>query len=458
MGYIFLLILGVGIGWLVGWFWAGARARAMHGIQLAEVQGKLAASEKVQAELRDQLRSRDADLDRVRAELSAAQVERATALTKLESAQANLEQQRQLLDDAGTKLGDAFKALSADALNENNTAFLQLAAERLRALQREAQGELAQRQQAIQALVNPLEEALERYGEQIQAMERERQKAYGSLEHYLKTLGETSQKLQLETTNLVTALKRPGVKGRWGELTLRRVVEAAGMSEYCDFVEQPTAETPEGPRRPDLLVNLPGGRSIVIDAKVPLRAYMDAMDANDETQQQGFMLEHASAVRASMKELGSRTYWSQFEEAPNFVVLFLPGESLFSAALEMDRELIVDGIANKVVLATPTTLIACLLVVAYGWQQQKMAENARRIAEAGSDLYGRILKFTEHLKNIREASEQMCQAVNDAIGSFDSRLVPGARKLRELGAGEAAEEIQTPRLIETSLRLPQSEP
>lgn len=457
MNSMWLFVLGLAMGCFVGWLLGAARARDLQIEEFAELRGKLAASERMQIELREQLSARDKNLEQIHTQLTAAQVERAAALSRLDSMKANLEEQKQLLADASARFTDAFRALSAEALSKSSDSFLQLAVERFRTLQQEAKGELAQREQAIQALVSPLGEALERYQGEVRDMERERQTAYGSIENYLKTLGETSQRLQHETASLVTAFTKPGVKGRWGELTLRRVVEAAGMSQYCDFVEQPTAESPEGRRRPDLIVKLPGGRTIVVDAKVPLKAYMDAMEAPDAARGRELMLLHVNAVRASMRELGSKNYWSQFDTAPNFVVLFLPAESFFSAALELDRELIVDGIANQVVLATPTTLIACMLIVAYGWQQQKMADNAQRIADVGAELYDRLLKFVEHLQKIRDASEQVCHAVNEAIGSFDTRLVPGARKLRELGAGESMDEIQAPQTIETPLRSPQTE-
>jgi DNA recombination protein RmuC len=456
MTSIFLIVLGVAVGFLLGWLLAAAKTRSPLQARLRDAEARVGAAESLQAELREQIRGRDLALEQVRDQLRSAELKHATAEAKLESTQANLAEQKQLLDDAASKLSDAFSALSAAALSQNNTSFLQLATERLGALQQEAKGDLMQRQQAIQALVNPLADALKRHHEGIDQMESERQRAFGTIEQHLKTLGEASQKLESETTSLVTALTKPGVKGRWGEITLKRVVEAAGMSAHCDFVEQPTADTPDGRRRPDLIVKLPEGRSIVIDAKFPLKAYLDAMEAADETRRRELMSQHAAAVRSAMKELGSKSYWSQFDEAPNFVVLFLPMESSFGAAVELDRELVADGIANKVVLATPTTLIACLLIVAYGWQQQKMAENSRAIAEIGSDLYDRLLKFTDHLGNIRNTLQRHCDSVNDAIGSFDSRLVPGARKLRELGAGQDSAEIETPQAIEAPIRAPQT--
>jgi DNA recombination protein RmuC len=249
------------------------------------------------------------------------------------------------------------------------------------------------------------------------------------------------ENLQGETRKLVDALKRPQVRGRWGEITLRRVVETAGMNEYCDFTEQVSVDTDEGRLRPDLIVKLPGGKTVVVDAKVPLKAYMEAIESQDDKVREEAVVKHARQVRDHMKLLGTKQYWNQFDPSPDFVVLFLPGESFFSAALETDRDLIVDGIANKVILATPTTLIALLRTVAYSWQQHRMADNAEKIAKAGSELYERICKFLEHLANVRDSLQRATHSFNDAVGSFESRLLPGARRLKDLGAAPADKEL-----------------
>ena len=362
---------------------------------------------------------------------------RAAAQADAESQRANLIEQRRLLDDAQAKLREAFQSLAGEALKTSNDQFMQLAKSKFDSLQKEAEGDLEQRKVAIQSMVDPLETALRDLRSEVARVESARQEAYGSLRSEVQVLATTNKELREETGSLVNSLKQPQVKGRWGELTLRRVVELAGMAPHCDFVEQLSVDTEEGRLRPDLTVYLPGGTQIVVDSKVPLSGFLKAVSATSDSEYREAMVQHARLVREHIKGLSGKEYWKQFEPTPEFVVLFVPGESFFSAALEEDRTLIEDAIDKRVVLASPTTLIALLRAVAYGWKQQVVAENAERIKDLGKELYDRVVKFAEHLSEIARGLERASTAYNSAVASFDSRLIPSARKFKEMGVGSA---------------------
>jgi len=381
-----------------------------------------------------------------------ANTRRMAAEVRLEEATKQLEEQKRLLDDAKQQLGDAFKALSADALRSNNQTFLDLAKASFDTIIAEAEGDVAKRQVAIDGLIKPLQDALKRYEEQIKGMEENRQKAYGSLDEQLKTVASTQQQLQKETGNLVSALRTPQVRGRWGEITLDRVVEVAGLCEHCDFDRQPSVTTEDGRLRPDLVVRLPGGRSIVVDAKTPLDAYIDALEAVEDGPRCEAMRRHAAQVRTHIQNISSKAYWSQFASAPDFVVLFLPGESFFSAALEQDRELIEVGIRSKVLLATPTTLIALLRTVALSWHQEQIIENAEAIATASREFFERVSKFTEHLGRIHDGLERASKAFNEAVGSWQSRVLPSGRRVSELGGARQGADVVELEPVEVALR------
>ncbi|MBE3586601.1 MAG: DNA recombination protein RmuC [Thermoanaerobacter sp.] len=451
MAEVLFALAGLAAGVLAGWLLTGSRVRALSA-EVVDARSRAAAAESISGELRQQVEQLQRELAVLRQQVAQEHQARVRAETSLEEARNNLAEQKKLLAEATARLGDTFKALSAEALKNNNQAFIELARQVLEGVVVEARGDLQKRQEAIDALIRPLKEELARYEAQVRAMENARQEAYGSLKRQLQELSQTQQLLHRETSNLVNALKTPQVRGRWGEITLRRVVEVAGMSPYCDFVEQFSVET-EGERlRPDLVVKLPGGRTVVVDAKVPLKAYMEAVEAGDEHAWRLAMQKHARAVRAHMQSLGSRAYWSQFSSSPDFVVLFLPGESFFSAAVEQDRHLIEDALASRVLLATPTTLIALLRTVALSWQQHQMAENARQIAEAGMELYERVCKFAQHLAKIKDGLQKATQSFNNAVGSWESRLVPGARRLKELGAAMPGKELYPVTPVEIALR------
>ncbi len=318
-------------------------------------------------------------------------------------------------------------------------------------LQEGAQGDADSRQQAIGELVKPLSESLARVEGQVAAIEKERIASFATLKVQIETLAGSEQQLRDETAKLARALRSPHVRGRWGEVQLRRVVELAGMVEYCDFEQQPTVDGDQGRQRPDLIVRLPGKRNVVIDAKTPLEAYLGAVEAQDDQTRQAQLKEHARQVRAHLQQLGSRTYWDQFQPTPEFAVLFLPGEALFSAALGQDPALIEFGVDQKVLVATPTTLIALLKAVAYGWREDRIADNARTISALGKQMYDRIKVLAEHLEDVRKGLTRAVDSFNKAVGSLDTRILPTARRFRELGAA-AGDDIADVEVIESPPR------
>src|SRR5579862_4046002 len=449
---ILIAIVCLVAGFAVAWAWAKSSAGAAR----LELERRAAGLDGTVGELKRQYDALQQSARLSQQRFEEEQKLRSSAEKDAESQKANLLEQRRLLDEAQQKLRDAFQALAGEALKASSDQFMELAKAKFDALQKEAEGDLEQRKQAIQSMVNPLETALKDLRSEVSRVESARQEAYGSLRSEVQLLATTNRELREETGSLVNSLKQPQVKGKWGELTLRRVVELAGMSPHCDFVEQQSVDTEEGRLRPDLIVHLPGGTQIVVDVKVPLHAFFKAVSAQSDAEYREAMIQHASLVRDHIKGLSSKEYWKQFEPTPEFVVLFVPGESFFSAALEQDRTLIEDAIEKRVVLASPTTLIALLRAIAYGWKQQLVAENAEKIKNLGKELYDRVLKFTEHLSDVSKGLERANKAYNNAVSSFDSRLVPSARKFREMGVGSANVPDLDP--IETSPRLPLSAP
>jgi DNA recombination protein RmuC len=359
------------------------------------------------------------DLDRCEAQLEA---ERNSAREKISF----LKENQQLAEKN-------FQALSAQALSANNRSFLDLAKTTLENYQEQAKGDLGKRQEAIQQLVRPLQDSLLKVDSKIEALEKSRTDAYARLDEQLKSLLNSQDKLGRETGNLVRALRNPSVRGRWGEIQLRKVVEMAGMVNYCDFVEQETADG--GRLRPDMVIKLPNGRNIVVDSKAPLQAYLNSLDMPDEEQREQSLRQHARQVRDHLQKLSAKSYWSQFQPTPEFVVLFLPGEPFFSAALAQDPQLIEAGVDQKILLATPTTLIALLRSVAYGWRQEQLTENAMAISQLGQEIHDRLATLTGHFAQLGKGLDKAVENYNRAMSSFDSRVMVSARKFKELGAG-----------------------
>lgn len=348
---------------------------------------------------------------------------------QLEQETHQAEAKQALLREAEQHLADAFNALSAQALARNNQAFLDLARQNLAVFQEAAKGDLAARQQAVENLVKPLAEELAKLAGQAQSLEKARAESHGQLSEQLKGLFAAQQDLRGETGRLVNALRRPEVRGRWGEVQLKRVVEMAGMLDRCDFYEQEVAA--DG-KRPDMLVRLPGGKTLVLDSKAPVAAFLEAAEALDDGARGRALERFAQHVRTHIQQLSQKAYWEQFEDAPEFVVMFLPGESFFSAALQQDPALIEYASERKVILATPTTLLALLKAVYYGWRQEALADNARQVSELGAQLYERLAKLGEHWASVGKNLGQAVKAYNEATGSLESRVMVSARKFEEL--------------------------
>jgi DNA recombination protein RmuC len=463
MELIAYVIFGILIGGLVIWFLAKARLQGLYAKQIGDLQvsysnqitdleKRASGAEARVEELRQQVERKDSEISQVRKELEVETTSKVEAFTRLEESQKGLEEQKALIETMKAEMTDTFNALSSAALKSSSEDFLRLASEHLGKVVAETKGKLGEHQVAIDGLIKPLHEALKRYEEQVRLIEESRHKAYGSLEEQLRSLASTHEQLQKETSNLVSALKKPQVRGRWGEITLRRVAELSGMSAHCDFTEQISVETESGRLRPDMLVHLPMEREIVVDAKVSLDAYLDALSALTEDEKKAKVEKHAQQVRAHMNKLGSKEYWTQFKQSPEFVVLFIPGESFLSSALDVDGTLIEDGIQKRVIIATPTTFIALLRAIAYGWRQEQMTKNAQEISNLGKELYERIYTLVKHFIDIGSAIGKAMDSYNKAIGSMELRVLPSVRKFKELGV-TSAEEIP---VLEQINRIPRS--
>ncbi len=355
------------------------------------------------------------------------------------------------LREERANLENAFRALSAEALARNNESFLQLAEERLARARDAATTDLDARRRAIDELLRPVSDSLAKVDAQLREVERDHIQQGARLERQLELLAEAQATLQTETANLAQALRNPAVRGRWGELQLKRVVEMAGMLEHCDFAVQQTAAPADSRLRPDLVVHLPGGLNVVVDAKTPLTAYLAASESEDEKERAAHLREHARLVRDRLRELGAKAYWEQFRPAPEFVLMFLPGEVFFSQALTQDPSLIEYGVQQRVIPASPTTLISVLRAIAYVWQQERVAQNARAISELGRELCDRLRTMTGHFTSLGKDLDRAVHAYNRAIGSLQSRVMPSARRFAELGVSDA-EELPEPDVIERQTR------
>jgi len=377
-------------------------------------------------------------------------------LTTLEYERKTAEHKEATYRETTQSLKHTFNSLAGDALKHNTAQFLQLARENMKQFQVKAEDDLNQKEKAIEGLVKPIRDALNKTEGEMRRMENERKQAQGALTQHLESIAESHKLLQSETRNLVQALRRPEVRGQWGELTLKRLAELAGMVEHCDFHEQESVQTEQGQQRPDMVVRMPDKREIVVDAKTPLDAYLSAVESTDDNERKRHLAHHARNVRARIKELSSKAYWQQFKFSPDFVVLFIPGDQFLSAALECEHSLLEDALSQNVILATPTSFVALLRAVAYGWRQEALAENAETIRELGQEMYGRLATFAEHLSKLGRSLDNSVDSFNKAVGSYDSRVLPGARKFTEMGIS-AKKELPRVEQIERATRLIESQ-
>jgi DNA recombination protein RmuC len=392
-----------------------------------------------QAALTERLRSTTEENTRLTADLQAVRTE----ATRLSTATAQLTTQLSAERDAQTRLTNEFKALSADALSRNNTSFLELARASFAQLQQQSTGDLDKRQQAIDALVKPLKESLQQVDAKIAAIENARKEAYGSLTEQLKGLALAQTSLQSETTKLSRSLRSTSTAGRWGELQLQRVVELAGMVENVDFIQQEAT----GEVRPDMIIRLPGGKSIAVDAKAPMQAYLEALEASDESVRKAKFIEHARIVRGHIDALGAKSYWKAIQPSPEFVVLFIPGEAFYSAALRYEPDLFERGTSVGVILASPATLIALLKAAAYGWKQEALSKNADEIRKLGVELHERVATVARNLDELGQRLSQAVGAYNSTVYQTESQVLVTGRKLEKLGAG-SEKKIPEPRIVD----------
>ncbi len=446
-----MLLVGIVVGAIAVWFVLRTKARQSYQTARSESIGQLAA-------LQERLAGREQALFKLQEAFDKEIIDREKLREQSANLKADLEGERRAAQErkesfkqAAGELAEKFKALSRDALKDNNQSFLELARATLERFQETAKGDLESRQKAIDQLVKPLKESLDKVDGKIGELEKVRAGAYSELREQVKTLATSQLQLQSETGNLVKALRAPHVRGRWGEIQLRRVVELAGMLQYCDFVEQETVTTEDGRLRPDLIVRLPGNRTIVVDAKVPFDAFYESISTMDDDIRSARLKDHARLVRTHIGSLSKKSYWESVQPTPEFVLLFLPGETFYSAALEHDPKLIEDGVGLGVIIATPTTLIALLKAVSYGWRQEQMAANAQEVSKLAKDLYDRLRTFTNYFADIGRGLDRALESYNKGVGSLEARVLVTARKFKERGA-IAGEEIETLEPIDKAAR------
>jgi DNA recombination protein RmuC len=430
------LILGGGLG--------AAIAAAVFIARRSAMQTEL-ANARARAEMLDeQARKQIEEIGGIRAELDEARTEATALAEQLKAREQQFAEQKKMLEEAEKRLGDAFAALGSKALAANNQQFIELAKKTFEGLMIEARGDVEKRKQAIDALVKPVRELLEKHNTAVGEIEKKREVAYKGLEEQIKQIITANEKLDRETGRLVTALRRPEQRGRWGEMQLRNVVELAGMSAHCDFDEQVQTDDPDTRDRPDMTIHLPGEGVIVVDSKVALDAYLDALQP--DADRESLLKSHAGQVEKHYKSLASKRYWEQFEHTPKLVVMFMPLESALVAALEVKPDLHAQAMANHVLIATPTLLVALLRAIAYGWQQEDVAANARQISETGRELYDRLAKFVDHFEKVGGSLTRATNAYNSAVGSLERMVLPSSRKLKELHATTDAETPPPPQI------------
>ncbi|MBU4186320.1 MAG: DNA recombination protein RmuC [Proteobacteria bacterium] len=432
LGYIAFFIIGTAFGFLIAWFFARSKFSKEFLEISKELSSALSRLEQMEA-LKKALEERAQEINSLNSTITELKEHQAKLETIIDKERIAVKEKIEMLEDIRNNMVDTYKAISASALRENNQTFLDLAKTTLSKYMEVAKSDFNMRSKEVKDIVIPVRDALDRYDQHIQAMERSREKAYGGLSQQVYSLMETQQTLQKETGNLVKALRVPHVRGRWGEITLKRVAELAGMQNRCDFFEQQSAYDENGIMRPDMVVYLPGNRQIVVDAKAPLSAYLEALEAETEEEREILIATHSKHIQSHMHKLAQKAYWKQFTPTPEFVVLFIPGENFFSAALVKNPQLIEEGVNKRVILATPTTLISLLKVVFFGWRQENVSENAKAISELGRELYTRLNLMAEHINKLGRDIERCTGTYNDVIGSFERRVLTSARKFKELG-------------------------
>ena len=430
--YIVSFIIGAAFGCLITWFFAKSKFSKEFLEISKELSSALSRLEHMEG-LKKALEERTRTIDSLNAAITELKEHQARLETIIDKERLAVNEKIEMLEDLRNNMIDAYKAISVSALKENNQTFLDLAKTTFSRYMDVAKSDFNVRSKEVKNIVVPIKDSLDRYDQHIQAMERSREQAYGGLSQQILSLAETQQTLQKETGKLVKALRVPHVRGRWGEITLKRVAELAGMQNRCDFFEQQSAYDENGIMRPDMVVYLPGNRQIVVDAKAPLSAYLEALEAETEEDREVLIAAHSKQIQSHMHKLARKTYWKQFAPTPEFVVLFIPGENFFSAALVKNPKLIEEGVNKGVILATPTTLIALLKTVAFAWRQENVSENAKAISELGRELYTRLNLMANHFDKLGRDIERCTNTYNQVVGSFERRVLISARKFKELG-------------------------
>lgn len=439
--------LTAAVAGLVAFLWARSRQQE----RLSQAENRSAAAEARVFELKEQVAGAQRDFEPLREKLSQSEAERSAAVARLEESNRNLAEQKVLLEDAKTRLTDTFKSLAADALAQSNKGFLTLAEQKFKALSDEAKTDLESRRVAVAQLVEPLHKALSDYQEQARGIEERRVKDSSAVGEQLRSLAEAEVALRRETSQLVNALKSPQIRGRWGEIALRKTAELAGMSKHCDFSEQETVTGDTGRLRPDMVVRLPAGREVVVDSKVPLAGFMESLEATTDAGRTQALSRHAVLMRQHVAKLATKEYWNQFPTAPEFVVMFIPNDSFLAAAADSDPNLIESALSQNVVIATPTTFIALLRAIAFGWRQEIVAESAQKISQLGKEMSDRIATLTGYIVDLGSSLSKSVDSYNAMVSSVETRLLTSARKFKELGA-EGKKEIEEVRPIDSAPR------